>query len=110
MSADRQRDGSDRLRGRQGQARRLRLWSADPFCAKCDRLTDYPHGFEVDHIVPLHQGGADDDSNLQLLCVHRTGPGRKFGCHEDKTRADLGQAVKRQVGGDGWPVGGDFGQ
>jgi hypothetical protein len=28
---------------------------------------DTPFGYEVDHIVPLHWGGADDPSNMQLL-------------------------------------------
>lgn len=96
MSADQLRDDSDRLRGRQAQTRRLRVWSLDPFCAACERLTNYPDGFELDHIVPLFKGGEDVDSNMQVLCVSP--------CHRDKTRADLGQAVKRQIGGDGWPV------
>lgn len=28
---------------------------------------DTPAGYEVDHIVPLHWGGTDDPSNMQLL-------------------------------------------
>jgi 5-methylcytosine-specific restriction endonuclease McrA len=52
----------------------------------------YPGGFELDHVVPLHLGGEDDESNCQLLCVHfevRDGALVKLGCHADKTRADV---------------------
>lgn len=36
---------------------------------------------EVDHVVPLSKGGADDDDNRQGLCVP---------CHQAKTARDLG--------------------
>lgn len=90
------RDPTDRLRGRKAQRRRLRVWTVDPYCAMCGRLTVYPDGFELDHRVPLFKGGADTDGNLQVLCPAP--------CHEDKTRADLGQKVKQAVGVDGWAV------
>lgn len=70
-----------RLRGRAGQARRLRIWTAHPHCAKCGRLTDYPKGFQADHIKPLHKGGEDTDRNLQTLCPP---------CHDTKTLKDMG--------------------
>jgi len=56
----------------------------------CGRLTDWPHGFQVDHIVPLSQGGIDGDSNLQVLCAHKEADGTMTGCHEVKTAKDLG--------------------
>jgi 5-methylcytosine-specific restriction endonuclease McrA len=71
-----------RMTGGKLQKRRLLLWSRSPCCAACGRLTDYPHGFEIDHIVPLHQGGRDDESNLQVLC---SGPD---GCHAAKTKRE----------------------
>ena len=41
-------DNNDgRLRGRKLQAARLRIWSADPHCARCRKLVAYPHGFEL---------------------------------------------------------------
>lgn len=80
-----------RMTGRRLQERRLRLWSAGPHCAHCGELTVYPYGFELDHIVTLESGGSDtDDSNFQILCVLVDQQGRKTGCHEVKTRQDLG--------------------
>lgn len=71
-----------RLRGRKAQERRFRLWSADPCCAKCGALTEWPSGFEADHITPLSFGGKDVESNLQVLCAGPTG------CHAKKTIAE----------------------
>jgi len=45
----------------------------------CGSLTDYPKGFEVDHINPLSHGGTDTEDNLQILCSGATG------CHAKKT-------------------------
>lgn len=44
---------------------------------------------ETDHIVPLEDGGADDESNYQSLCK---------GHHSAKTRRD---AARRTRGGEG---------
>lgn len=40
-------------------------------------------GTDVDHIVPVFQGGTDDDSNLRLLCRDH---------HRRKTSSDAGKA------------------
>ena len=88
-------DHDGRLRGRKAQARRLRLWTKDPHCAMCKRLTDYPDGFHADHIVPLFKEGKDEDKNLQVLCIP---------CHEAKTNEDLGRRETVEIGEDGWPV------
>jgi 5-methylcytosine-specific restriction endonuclease McrA len=79
-----------RMTGRKLQDRRLRVWSADPHCAQCGALTPYPHGFELDHKVSLFDGGEDTDANTQVLCVSRDAHGRKTGCHDAKTRQDMG--------------------
>ncbi|WP_217483344.1 HNH endonuclease [Achromobacter kerstersii] len=83
-----------RMTGRRLQDRRLRIWSADPHCAHCGRLTMFPGGFELDHKVGLFDGGADSDENTQVLCVYRADDGPKTGCHDLKTRADLGYRSK----------------
>ncbi|MFC5607762.1 HNH endonuclease [Variovorax soli] len=89
-------DNTDgRLRGRALQARRLRVWSKDPSCAGCGRFTDYPAGFQLDHIKALVNKGDDTDENSQVLCLP---------CHEAKTRRDLGQKETVQIGVDGWPT------
>ena len=99
--ASQQFDNSDgRLRGRALQARRLRIWSAHPHCARCGRLTDYPQGFQLDHRIPLFKGGEDKEENLQVLCIQ---------CHDTKTNEDLGRTEKVHIGVDGWPrSGGGF--
>lgn len=76
--------GERRITGRQLQARRLRIWAADPRCSDCNQETRYPDGFELDHEVALVNGGQDTDENSRVRCIE---------CHKAKTRADL-----RQVG------------
>jgi 5-methylcytosine-specific restriction enzyme A len=90
-------DHDGRLRGRRAQARRLRLWSKDPHCAHCRKLTDWPDGFNADHIVPLHKDGEDEEKNMQVLCLV---------CHDKKTSDDLGRRHTVAIGEDGWPVEG----
>lgn len=79
-----------RARGRARQEARLRIWLRDgPRCACCGELIDITPGtsrpFELDHIVPLWQGGEDTDANRQCLCVSYDAEGNKRGCHAEKT-------------------------
>lgn len=84
----------NRMAGRKLQDRRLRLWvQAEGRCACCGRITSYPSGFDLDHRVPLYQGGQDTDENSQVLC---NGPD---GCHQRKTTEDAGRLMQ------GWPPG-----
>lgn len=89
-------DNNDkRIRGRALQARRLRVWSAFPYCAACGILTTYPEGFNLDHTVALVNGGPDTDDNTQVLCIP---------CHDKKSMQDMGYAERVTIGPDGWPV------
>ena len=49
-------------------------------CQICGTPTDQ---LEIDHIIPMFQGGEDEDSNLQSLCA---GPD---GCHARKSKSEL---------------------
>lgn len=81
MATQRYDNTDGRLRGRALQARRLRKWTkAGGLCAKCQKLTDWPHGFELDHIKAIVNGGEDDESQTQVLCHE---------CHASKTNQDL---------------------
>ena len=75
-----------RITGRALQARRLRIWSENPYCVDCGALTGYPGGFELDHIVALVNGGQDVDSNCAVRCL---------ACHAVKTAMDMQQAGQR---------------
>lgn len=87
-----------RITGRRLQARRHRIWRASPYCAMCGRLTDWPYGFELDHVVALANGGADTDANCQVLCIVWMDGGVKAGCHIDKTAQDLGANRRGRLG------------
>jgi 5-methylcytosine-specific restriction endonuclease McrA len=76
-----------RIRGRELQETRLRLWTANPRCAMCNKLVQYPGGFDLDHKIPIEHGGSNDDSNLQILC---NGDGA---CHDIKTKAEGGKRI-----------------
>lgn len=76
-----------RIRGNPWAAIRRRIQLRDKFtCAGCG-LVRADH--EVDHIVPLEQGGSNDDGNLQLMC---SGPD---GCHARKTAQEAQERAGR---------------
>ena len=60
-------------------ARRQRILIRDAYtCRRCDEVVA-GKAAHVDHVVPLEDGGTDDDSNLQTLCA---------ACHGAKTRGE----------------------
>jgi 5-methylcytosine-specific restriction enzyme A len=76
-----------RITGRRLQERN-RIWlGMHPVCAACGKQA----AREVDHIIPLFRGGADDWSNIQGLCVE---------CHVQKTARDLGRKPRAPKGCD----------
>jgi 5-methylcytosine-specific restriction protein A len=75
FSANRAISGS----ARQKRAARIKL-AAKYRCACCGRIT---MALEIDHRIPLSQGGSDDESNLQPLCCD--GP---LSCHRVKSQLE----------------------
>ena len=66
-----------RITGRRCQQSRQEIAERDGYrCRMCGRLTTR---YEIDHVVPLHLGGRDDNDNKQLLCVP---------CHEIKSKGE----------------------
>ena len=90
----------DRMRGRRGVARRAGYLRAHPLCVACARIGRVRAAQEVDHVVPLHAGGADDARNLQGLCRP---------CHAAKTARDAGHKLRGSFGADGNPLPSDDG-
>lgn len=76
-----------RQRGRAWMTRRDSWLSKHPLCCHCEQAGRVSLANEVDHIIPLWDGGADDETNFQSLC----GP-----CHKTKT---AGEAARRAIGG-----------
>ena len=65
---------------------RAELFTREPLCAVCQRLGRVTLATQRDHIVPLAEGGADDDSNVQGLC---------HDCHDAKSKAERQRGVQR---------------
>jgi len=86
----------ERLRGRALQQRRARWFRAHPLCVRCEARGLIAQAVELDHVVSLEDGGADDESNLQGLCMP---------CHQEKTGEDRGYRPRPAIGVDGWAEG-----
>jgi len=84
-----------RITGRRLQAMRAALFARSPFCAECERQGRTKLASQRDHIVPLAEGGADDETNEQALCDD---------CHETKSRGEAvagrwhGRAARKTPG------------
>ena len=75
-----------RITGRRVQAMRASLFARNPLCVAClvqDRATP---ATQRDHIIPLAEGGVDDESNEQGLCD---------ACHESKSLAEAQRGRRR---------------
>ena len=68
-------------------AQRRRIAAAGRWvCGMCTELL--PAAFQIDHIVPLANGGADDTSNMWALCAD---------CHADKTQQEAIMRAKKKT-------------
>lgn len=78
-----------RVTGRKLQAMRARLFTTNPLCAECERHGRVTLATQRDHIIPLAEGGPDDESNEQGLCAP---------CHEEKSLAEALRGRRRAAG------------
>jgi hypothetical protein len=70
--------------------------SDEPLCRHCKALGIIALATDVDHIVPIAEGGEQlDQSNLQSLC---------HSCHARKTRAENGGKLITGCALDGAPL------
>jgi len=75
-----------RLRGRALQKARQHLFRAEALCRLCRANGRYKPATVRDHIVPLAEGGTDDDANIQPLCRD---------CSDAKTRQEQQRGRRR---------------
>lgn len=83
-----------RLRGRRLQDRRRRMLRENPLCEQCASAGRVTAATQLDHLIPLHLGGADEESNLQRLCDD---------CHDAKTRQEAAERSGRIPSRQPWP-------
>jgi len=68
-----------RVRGRPLQRARARLFEHEPLCVRCQAAGRVVPATIRDHVVPLAEGGADLETNVQGLCA---------ACHDAKTQLE----------------------
>jgi 5-methylcytosine-specific restriction enzyme A len=69
---------------------RAELFAREPLCRLCAARGDVVLATERDHIVPLEEGGKDEDANVQPLCAD---------CHDAKSKAERARGVRRAWSG-----------
>lgn len=82
-----------RKTGRAGVRDRERIKHRDNgLCQECYENGRVIEGTEVDHIIPLDEGGADTDENKRLLCHE---------CHARKSKDEAKRRARRRRWGAG---------
>lgn len=77
------RDPETRKRyGRKWMRIRDRYISEHPLCERCEKHGKLIPAKEVHHIIPLSEGGTNDESNLMALCTS---------CHSEITAREGGR-------------------
>jgi len=76
-----------RLSGRANQRRRAQLFAREPWCRTCAAKGLRVRATIADHVIPLAEGGADDDANLAPTCA---------ACHRTKTQAEAARGARRR--------------
>ena len=72
-------EAEQRVRGSKWMAIRARWFREHPLCVHCQEQGRVTAANRLDHVIPLIDGGKDDDSNYQSLCEP---------CHDIKTAAE----------------------
>jgi len=75
-----------RIRGRQRQAARTRLFQRQPFCEPCQARGQLVLATIRDHRIPLAEGGDEIEQNEQAICAR---------CHAEKTQQESQRALVR---------------
>jgi len=75
-----------RIRGRELQRRRAILFALHPWCVTCLAQGKQTRATIRDHIIPLAEGGTEDASNEQGLCLD---------CSDVKTAEESRRGVAR---------------
>jgi 5-methylcytosine-specific restriction protein A len=75
-----------RIRGRRLQRMRAALFARSPWCVLCIRRGLKTRATIRDHIIPVAEGGLDDESNEQALCLD---------CSDRKTEEEAARGVRR---------------
>jgi len=75
----------ERIRGSELLRLRAAMQAEDPLCAQCRREGRVCAWDELDHIVPLREGGTNERSNLQGLC---------YDCHRVKSAEESRRASR----------------
>ena len=89
---ERGRGRERRTTGRRWMRMRHVVLIEEPVCKICGRKAST----QVDHRLPVCQGGTDERKNLQGVCED---------CHEEKTAEDLGiKSPPNKIGIDGYPI------
>jgi 5-methylcytosine-specific restriction protein A len=81
-----ERGTTQRLRGRGLQQKRAALFAREPNCRECRKHGRFTKAVIRDHVIPLAEGGTDDDTNTQPLCQD---------CSDVKTRAESARGVRK---------------
>jgi 5-methylcytosine-specific restriction enzyme A len=75
-----------RIRGRELQTRRNRLFAAAPLCVVCELAGRVTLATVRDHIRPLAEGGSEDEHNIQPMCQ---------ACSDLKTQTEAARGRRR---------------
>ena len=88
---------NQRIRGRKLQVIRERHKRINPLCPDCEAEGVIREWEELDHDIPLGQGGTDTDDNRVGRCKEH---------HRQKTLREFGLTDRKpnKIGADGWPT------